>query len=77
MITKKEGYMNKKEIASYTGLAMNSVRAMMNDGRLPSELVGRWYLVPVDAVEKVRLELEERRRLRVHPEQWCHMGCTY
>ena len=77
MITKKEGYMNKTEIARYTGLAMNSVRDMMSDGRLPSELVGRWYLVPFDEVERMRLELEERRRLRVQPEQWCPIGCTY
>lgn len=77
MTKKKDSYLNKTELSRYTGLALNSVREMIRDGRLKSEIIGRWEMVSIEDAEKLRLELEARKKIRVTPEKWGHMGAMF
>ena len=70
-------HMDKTQTSRYVGLPLNSLREWIRRGKIQTEMVGRREMIAVSEVERVKSELEERRKIRIPPEQWCHMGCTY
>ena len=76
-IRSDDNYLTKKDASRHSGLPIGSLRAMVTDGRIKTVMIGRMELIHIDEVERLRSELEERKRLRVKPEDWNYSGVNF
>lgn len=70
-------FMSKKDASKYVGLPIGSLRIMILRGSVKTEMLGKMEVIPLSEANKLKAELDERRKLRIKPEDWNYSGVNF